>query len=520
MIDAPVALLVFSLASSLQRVVDVLRGLNIGKVVLLSTCNLFEMEREQLDQATDKDLIFHNFSDFISYEEMMRCDMDADRIIYKRHGERRFDLLLEYYNEIRSLKNSIILDNVRKMYSVSEVLVLDGELGICRETWGNKGRDDVSTGSNVSRPSILARLKSKKSSILEYEGESYLFLGDNRQVRQFLSDQVAICGHSRCISISIHVLLYAINRVTCSKIPLSGLLASPAKCVFRVLFLSRIKGIVTTIHEYGMAAAVAAPVFGLDLICLQDGFLPANYTSSYIKYFGGVDFYYVFDCISRAFFKKFGLPSQRSGMFIDPALPLLPEVPLAVRRVLVVASGSGEWTAFKNRSDEDMMFEAFVEVARRMPSIEFVYRPHPLWVHPAHQGCRSIQRLFEICKNLGLRNLFISQNEGNDSDMYCRDLRQYLRFASIDDEIDQCDFVFGDHSQVMINACRMGKVFASVNFTARMSFFDSFNVLGFHHCRTVEEIVGLLDAVSESVGPVEVHNVAVERYNAENRNQE
>lgn len=518
--DCMHALVIFSLASPLERVVKALRNVSEKNVILLSTCRLFDAERSKVSSGTDKNIVFHCFADFISEQEMMRCDEGADLIVVRDHGERRHDLLPEYYAAISTLKNTIIHDNINKRYSFSCMLILDGNLGVNRDVWITHGASDLSESCGARRRQAASRFKCKRSGTLKYNGQEYLFLGNSGRVRQFLSADVELLPHAAWVSLFLYILLHVVSRLSRSVSFLPRVMTSLACSVFRILFLGNADGMATTLHEYGVQAAEAASCLGVSLTCLQDGFLPSNYSSVYIKYFSGIDRFLVFDDMSGKFFERFNLPFVSSGMFRNPQLPFFPEKPVAVRRVLVVASGAGDWTALKNRSDEDIMFEAFVEVARRMPNILFVYRPHPLWVHPEHQGVRSIQRLHEYCKIKRLRNIVVSENAAADSVRYGREHSQSLCFPSIDEEIFQSDFVFGDHSQVMINACRKGKMFASVNFVSRMSFFDSFNAMGFHHCTTVEQVVELLTSLPESVEPAATHNAAVAIFNTSNVNMD
>jgi len=515
--DCKYALVIFSLASSLKRVMEALRDVKEKDVILLSTCRLFETERDEITHSTDKNLKFYSFSDFIDEQEMIRCDEEADRILKLAHGERRHDLLPEYYALISTMKNVVIHDNVRSDFFLSNVLLLDCDLGINCDVWTDRGGVDLSEARNTRPRRSWSRFKGKKSSYLEYQGERFFFIGNSGRLRQFLSTDVELIPHGAWVNIFIQMLLLVMSRLSRSGSFLPRLLLFFVCKVFRALFLRHADGIATTLHEYGLHTAEVARCLGLRLTCLQDGFLPSNYTSAYIKFFDGIDRFLVFDDMSGKFFERFSLPYERSGIFRDPELSLFPEEPLTIRRILVVASGAGDWTALKNRSDEDGMFQAFVEVALRMPDILFVYRPHPLWVHPKHQGERSIQRLREYCIARRVDNIVVSEKAVKDSVRYGQEHNQSLCFPSIEEEIIQSDFVFGDHSQVMINACRMGKMFASVNFSSRISFFDSFNTMGFHHCTTVEQVVGLLKNLSESVEPVATHNAAVSLYNAFNK---
>ena len=171
-----------------------------------------------------------------------------------------------------------------------------------------------------------------------------------------------------------------------------------------------------------------------------------------------------------------------------------PRFPERVNKVLCVASGAGDWTAIKNRSDEDMMMWAFGKVASLFPDIEFIYRCHPVWIHPEHQGVNSIHRAAEYFDYLNLPNLKLSGNIPN-ANQGGQFVLSYKR-SSFEEDLKDVDLVFGEHSISMIDAGFKNILFASCNVTGHRNFFEDITKLGFPHCKSVDDIVELLKYVT------------------------
>jgi hypothetical protein len=267
------------------------------------------------------------------------------------------------------------------------------------------------------------------------------------------------------------------------------------------------------IHEENDEYGILAENLNAPLYYLQDGYLPRDFSSCYLRYFHGAAGYLVWDEASKGIFARHGLKSWRSGLFHAMELPRLPARPMEVKQVLVLTSGSGDWTAVKNRSDEDQMFETFVEVARYLPDVDILYRPHPLWVDPVLQGPHSIERLQHYVEAAGVRNLSISTGAMRESAAYRQGSWMFRRSESIQAEMSAADVVFGDHSQMMLSAGRMGKIFASVNVSKRASLFAAHNKLGFPHFRDAEGIAEFVRSLQGSSEWVIRYNAAVQRYN-------
>lgn len=144
------------------------------------------------------------------------------------------------------------------------------------------------------------------------------------------------------------------------------------------------------------------------------------------------------------------------------------------------------------------------------PDVEFIYRCHPTWIHPAHAGVNSINRCVEYISWLNLPNFKMSCNippaiqNGHFVLSYKR--------SSFEEDLKGVDLVLGEHSVAMLDAGFKGIPFASCNMTGHRAFFKDINDLGFPHCETVGEIADLIRSLpSEKVK--EQYRQAIINYN-------
>ena len=207
-------------------------------------------------------------------------------------------------------------------------------------------------------------------------------------------------------------------------------------------------------------------------------------------------------------FKNMNLPvsiiPNRKKLYL-PA----PKFPEKVKNVLVVASGSGDWTALKNRSDDDMLVYAFSQIAKKYPNINFIYRCHPTWIHPSNVGVNAINRVNEYYNWLNLPNLKISANIPNNS---VSNFQLTFQRSSLEEDLKNADIVFGEHSISMIDAAFKKIPFASVNLSKRRNFYSDITDMGFWHCKSIEDIENVIDNISSLEEQEKILN-AVKNYN-------
>lgn len=362
-----------------------------GEVLILSTQYVFENEVEIINNALSRKCKFIDFADLLSDEEREKCDIEAFDSSQKN--------VSQYYERIKELKNERIIARLKKDYPCENCLLVCDDLGVDGPIWEANGFIRVqcdyyykpdSSSQEENKGKIKKFIKSNLNlirciyngtiSVAHDRGVKYLFFGNTSRIGYRI--KLDLKEASKLENIKYIIELYLIRYLK---------------------WLPRNRTIrMSTFHEDTHWNLPDFPQLNVKKI--QDGYLPPNYTSKYLYFYGRKVEFYTWDTIGRHTFQYHGLNSIIMPFRKKLYLPK-PQFPNKVKKVLCVASGSGDWTAIKNRSDEDMMLWTFGKVAAVFPDIEFVYRCHPVWIHPQHQGINSIQRAAEYYDWLKLPNL-------------------------------------------------------------------------------------------------------------------
>lgn len=469
----------------LQSLASLRKFLKDGsETLVVSTQFIFENEAEQIQDALGTKCLYKNFSDLLSDADWDRCDTDAYSDKTKN--------LADYYATIKEIKNQAIVNKVLLDYPCDNKYLVCDDLGLDEDVWLYAGfkkveceyyHDRENYQIKIKKRTILRNVASKIKGLLSYiyhalrndiyvaniDGQKHLFFGSMNRIAYRLNTEFTKASNFEnikfvCIYISNLLLGYV-----------------PKNNVIRM----------STLHECAMWSFPDHPNFNLKL--MQDGYLPPNYSSKYLLFFGKYVEYYTWDKLGQMTFDYHHLKSRvipfRNKLYIPK-----PNYPTSIKKVLCVASGAGDWTAVKNRSDEDKMIHAFGKIAAMFPDIEFIYRCHPVWIHPLHQGVNSINRAAEYIDYLNLPNFNISCNIPN---AYAdgKFILSYKR-SSFEDDLKDVDVVFGEHSISMIDAAFKNILFASCNVTGRRDFFAGITAMGFPHCENIFEIKSLLEIIT------------------------
>lgn len=480
--------------SSLSKLRSELVG---EETLVVSTQFIFENEAEIIEKTLECNCVFKNFSDLLDDSRMDYCDTFA-------YNECMRDLSI-YYNKIRELKNGIVAAKVLDCYPCENRIILCDDLGLDVDVWRKNGFRKLEceyyyTPETSGQLSLISRVITKvtgqcnfiknsiKAPIWEtYIGETrYLFYGSMNRIGYRIDSDFKKA--SKWENIKYILGVYSLKLFD----------YFPSNKTIRM----------STLHESVKWKFFDHPNYNLKLI--QDGYLPPNYPSKYLLFDGKYTEFYTWDILGQLIFKYHNLPSRpmpfRKKLYLPTSV-----FPTKVKKVLCVASGAGDWTAVKNRSDEDKMIHAFGKVAAMFPDIEFIYRCHPVWVHPQHQGVNSIVRAAEYIDYLNLPNFKISCNIPAATDANGNFILSYKR-SSFEDDLKDVDIVFGEHSVSMIDAAFKSILFGSVNVTGRRDFFEGVTKLGFPHCESVEEIVSLIQSITSAEFKESYEN-AVRNYN-------
>lgn len=467
--------------------------------VVLSTQLIFENEASVIKEQLGTECLFIDFSGLMNDEDGERCDKDAFK------SEKC--TLWKYYDDIKLLKNEMLVERVLAKYPCPTKLLVCDDLGINASVWQKNG---------------FVRVECE----YYYKPETAQITGIQRIVRGVWNRLWPGQTIKKFYQWDIHVahkdgkkylFFGSLNRIG-YRLDLDFKKASKWENVKYILqhFIFKLTGVffhnettrLSTLHE---CFAWQFPNHeNLNLKLIQDGYLPSNYCSRYLVYYGTKAEFYTWDSMGRMTFEYHGLKNRIIPFRKKLYMPA-PNYPTKLKKVLCVASGSGDWTAVKNRSDEDKMIVAFGKVAAMFPDVEFVYRCHPVWIHPQHQGVNSIVRAAEYIEWLNLPNLKISANIPNAAKAGGGYVLSYKR-SSFEEDLEGVDVVFGEHSISMIDAAFKKILFCSVNVTGRRDFFKSITDLGFPHCESIDEIVDFLKGIATQEFRQQ-YDRAVDKYN-------
>lgn len=473
------------------------------ETLIISTQLIFENEAEQIDNVLGCKCTYLNFSDLMTDAELEACDVDAF------HPDEVQCDTNPYYQDIKILKNERIIKKIDAQYPAQNKIVVCDDLGIHLDSWLKDGYKKIDceyyfarqASPNITEKRVITwRHKFKGSKI-------YRFIsGVKNVIKHVLTDKhlsVAYLGGRK------YVFWGSLNRIA-YRLQLSFKPAS--RMEYLRAYVDRFVNTqpdtirLSTLHE---GHNKWKDVKGLNVRLLQDGYLPPNYGSNYLYFYGRNTIFYTWDTIGKLIFQHFHLPSEVCPFRKKLYLPK-PIFPTKVKKVLVATSGAGDWTAIKNRSDEDKMLQVFGQIAKLFPDVEIVYRCHPVWINPEYQGVNSINRAAEYIAWLNVPNMHISANIPNPHES--TGFRHSFSRNSFNEDLKDVDVVFGEHSVAMLDGGFKGKIFCSVNVTGRRNLFKGITDLGFPHCESLEQITSFIKSLP-SDNFINSYKLAIDNYN-------
>ena len=462
------------------------------KVVIITPQYIFENERQYINAILPNTEYFC-FCDFMTDEDGEFIDFNAFEK-YRESNRLKLRYLSLYTYDVTHDKNILLRKRVEDRFNPTIRHIYSDDLGIDMKVWLEcgykqiKGEYFYSADSKSVTLRIFNNIFNKKIyiRILNRIGVNY---PDTVKTASYNGKILVFHGRLERAGYRFN-LKFEDNRVETFK-----------HWLFKVLYvILRIKinrkNIIniSTLHEYGRYAyreMLDYPESHNYLV--QDGLLPCNDCCKYLLFYGKYSHFLSWDKLGNKIFEYHNIPVEIMPFRNIYPLPL-PNFKI-IKKVLCVSSGAGDWTAIKNRSDEDKTAVAFVEAAKRFPHIEFIYRCHPTWVSPTIQGVNSILRLIKYFEETGLPNIKVSSNIPSFLDENGNIVLSQKR-SSLSSDLKDADFVFGVHSISMLDAAMEKIPFASVNMSGRRNLFKGVTDLGFPHCESIDEICSVIESVS------------------------
>ena len=453
-----------------------------SETLIVSTQYVYDNERALIESLLGCKCHYIDFADLITDEEGEKCDIEAFNPA--KQGQDEF----AYYDDIKSLKNELIVHRLLELYPCNNKIILCGDLGIVEDIWLAAGFERVELQYYYIEPKEN-NADSKKNGIKSRLKKTLLWKMI-RKVRNVVNAPLWVAwsdGKKYIFYGSLNRIGYRFN-VEFGPASLFEKLRYKIDCSIKNTQPETLH--ITTFHEGYHRIPDRKD---LNVRIIQDGYLPSNYGSNTYYFYGLNTIFYTWDKLGNLAFERFNLPCEIMPIRKKLYLPI-PNYPSKIRKVVCAASGSADWTAIKNRSDENKLLVTMGKVAALLPDVEFVYRCHPVMAKPYHEGVNAINRNAEYIQWLQLPNFHISSNipianqDGNTSLSFKR--------SSFEEDLKGADIVFGEHSVAMIDAGLKGIMFASVNVTGHRSYAKSLGELGFPICTSVEDVTNLIKNVN------------------------
>ncbi len=491
-----ITIFVFSQNLVLNSLESLLGNIHSDKCVFITTHSLFDEEQDLLKKRFGKS-DFISFGDVLTDEENASCDTAAYKNTFT---------VQEYYNEIKRLKNKLIISKIRNLYPSFKGFLLSDDLGIYRSEWIRAGFHEQHLEYYYNHEAITPGAKIKQQ-LKEYGMVRAAYNAIRLLKRRRGNEGVTCDVYSGVWRGRKYIFLGRLDRIS-YRMDINWTLDEGEKDrISQCLFYSKEEcTYLTTLHE--STNNVVPDKQDYSVYYIQDGYLPPNYSSLYLKFKPENVKYYAWDTLGLQLFANQGIPAEIMPFRIHKYLPQS-KFKKTVKTILVATSGPGDWTAQKNRADEDLLVKAFCSIAEKYPDIRIIYRCHPTWIHPEHNGVNSINRVAEIFKERKLMNITLSTNiPDNDTNNF----RVSFPRQSLQSDLEKADIVFGEHSISLIDAAMQGIPFASVNLTERRNLFCGISDFGFPHCSCIDDIERILrDYGSKDF--VDKYSEAIKKYN-------
>lgn len=469
---------------------EIYRKNNFTSAVLLTTHYLFQNERQRISTLFTGDVLIHTFADFLSDNEMEYCDNQATEILAELYSEEHVrDRYNYFFTELSmKFKNKKVYENLNKIYNYKKIYFMSG-LGISAEFWNSTGAIHL----NKEKKRLTGRIYLKLKKILEYlkylvNTQEFIIITDENKQIIFISTikRLNLAGSAKKTKVSIKPYKYLTFTLKNRPSEITGRFIEQ---------IDREKNfyIGTTIHEYNYKFLKN---INREILIFVDGYHPPNYPRTYIdSYITGK--FVPRDMFDMEWFNKHGKETIYPFRFVKSNIMDIEKCNYSnkITTVILVLNHAGDWTSLINRSDTDILLEAFCEIAQKIKDINFIIRTHPTMIEDHYEGKNSLKRIKDYVKWVKLKNLTVSDE-------------------TLKGDINRGDLFISEYSQVLLDVFRTGKPGIICNLTKRRSFMKDYEELGFFHSNSKEELTILIEKIIQCPDEyIKMQRKAMERYN-------
>ncbi|MEQ9423195.1 MAG: hypothetical protein RJQ09_02165 [Cyclobacteriaceae bacterium] len=436
----------------------------VSDLSFISTHQLFDYEKKRIREKIGYSCDFITFADLLSEEDLIECDkLSTEACLNAMYSKSTY--VTKFQEKSIYLKNEKVYSKIKRV-GFKKIYYVDG-LGISGKLWARKGGVNLSKRINQRKNFLRKIVDGAKRQFSITPNSNGNYIDEIFQINA-KSNHYYFIGKPNRLRFKQGTILEKV-----AAIPEKGI-----RC--------------TTIHNY----QPSDDAISKELRVFIDGFHPSNYSRSYLDSYDRSCTFVPRTPFDNKWFKKFNLTTIPPPEFVEPEFfTVIDEIGLKPETVILILNHAGDWSSLINRSDTDILIEAFTNIAYCYPQKNFIIRPHPTMEHSEHEGSNSLRRIFEFVDQLNLENLRVSTE-----DLKC--------------DLDRGDVFLSEYSQTLLDVFKMGKIGIAVNLTNRESFMRDYEELGFLSANSSEGVTKILDSFFKSqVETVDRQNEAVLKYN-------
>lgn len=318
---------------SLSRLIDIVKP--GSETMILSTQFIFENEAEQIDGIFQTKCVYKNFADILTDAERQKCDEDAFK------PEEQGQELFKFYEEIQTIKNRRLVAKLLETHSFKNKLIVDDGLGIRIDEWKKQGFEYRELEYYYVKPVSAARKNSFLRWLLRKPFHAYLKCKKAfaTPIHEAHKDGIRYLFYGKLTRIGYRI----------------DLDFHDAGIMEHFKFLLNMFGIVwknktirlSSFHE---GYHTIPDKKDLNVKLIQDGYLPPNYSSNYLYFYGRNTEFYTWDDIGCNTFRYHNLPYKIMPIRKKLFLPTEFAFPATkVKKVLCASSGTGDWNCHKKQ---------------------------------------------------------------------------------------------------------------------------------------------------------------------------
>lgn len=454
------ALIVYNVDSELGEIKDFLKVKQVNSALFVSTSTAYPFEKLALS-SEGKDYTFYSFADLMTESDMEKFDERADEVCNLPSMTQENPVLLWQSTSLR-YKNIFVKELLDRDYKFEHLLVFPG-LGILEDIWVSNSRFTIE------------QLAPKRSTLRGLKNLLNFFRPDFFKI-SFSTHSLVFIGSTKRLKLK------------------EGHEIKKMSLIEKVFSVLKREKIFTTIHQFSISTRLFAKLFRLEIPIVVDGHHPSNYSYSYIHLYKNTFNPIVPDSfINELYFRNNGCRTINHNNFLQPFL-LKDFSEAKPINCLVAMNHAGDWSSLINRSDTDEFILRLLEIAKKVPHVNFNLRLHPTMNTFLHEGVQSKKRIELLVDGSNLPNLKVSK-------------------GTLDQDMSSADFILSEYSQVLIDGWGKGILGVGFNPTKRRSYMYDYENIGFTTFTKEEDLIALFSSDEKWQGFITKQRAAVSKFN-------